>query len=305
MAFRILCLDGGGIRGIYSMVLLERIIEEVPDLMEKINMISGTSTGGIIALGLADGYTPSEAVDLYRKFGEKVFKDSRFDNLLDLGRLIGAEYSTRPLKKILQETYRSKTLAELRTKTGKFVLIPTFDLDAEKDGVRSWKPKFFHNFPGNDSDGGELLVDVALRTSAAPTYFPAYQGYIDGGVVTNNPSMAALAQALNEGKPQSEIRLLSLGTGRVTQYIRGKTLDWGQAQWAKTLLPIMFDGLMGVASYQCRTILGKDGYHRLDPLLKKAVGLDEVAKIEDLVKEARAVDIKATVDWVKDKFMAE
>ncbi|GAB4274783.1 MAG: patatin-like phospholipase family protein [Candidatus Promineifilaceae bacterium] len=303
MTFRILCLDGGGIRGIYSMVLLERIAKEVPNLMKKIDMFSGTSTGGIIGLGLADGYTPAEGVELYRKFGKKVFKDSRFDNLLDLGRLIGAQYSTRPLKKILQETYRSKTLAELRTKKGKLVLIPTFDLDAVKDDVRSWKPKFFHNFPGEDSDGGELLVDVALRTSAAPSYFPTYQGYIDGGVVTNNPSMGALAQALNEGKLQSEIRLLSIGTGRVAQYIRGKNLDWGQAQWAKTLLPIMFDGLMGVASYQCHTILGKSGFHRLDPQLKKAAGLDEVDKIEDLVKEAGAVDIEETIAWVKTHFM--
>ena len=222
--FRILSLDGGGIRGIYSMALLDRIVQEVPRLMDSIHMYAGTSTGGIIALGLADGYTPAEGVDLYRRFGAEVFRDDRFDDLLDLGKLIGADYSTRPLKRVLKETYHSDTLDDLRHK-GHFVLIPAFDLDAVKNGVRSWKPKFFHNFPGEDSDGGELIVDVALRTSAAPSYFPSYQGYIDGGVVVNNPCMAALAQAMNENHVQGEIRILSLGTGRTPQYIRGKNLD--------------------------------------------------------------------------------
>lgn len=303
MTFRILSLDGGGIRGIFSMALLERIVEEVPQLMEKIDMFAGASTGGIIALGLADGYSPAEGVELYRRFGKEVFRDDRFDNLLDLGKLVGADYSTRPLKRVLRETYRSETLEDLRRK-GYFVLIPTFDLDAVKKDVRSWKPKFFHNFPGNDSDGAELLVDVALRTSAAPSYFPVYQGYIDGGVVANNPSMAALAQALNEGHTQDEIRILSLGTGRVPQYIRGKNLDWGYAQWAKPLIPIMFEGSMGVASYQCQTILGKRGYHRLDPRLKKPVGLDETKKMDQLVKEAKALNIQDTIAWVKAHFMA-
>ncbi len=301
--FRILSLDGGGIRGIYSMVLLDRIVQQVPQLEGSIHMYAGTSTGGIIALGLADGYTPAEGIELYRRFGAEVFRDDRFDDLLDLGKLIGADYSTRPLKRVLKETYRSETLDDLRDK-GSFVLIPTFDLDTVKDGVRSWKPKFFHNFPGEDSDGAELVVDVALRTSAAPSYFPTYQGYIDGGVVVNNPSMAALAQAMNENHAQDEIRILSLGTGRVPQYIRGKNLDWGYAQWAKPLIPIMFEGSMGVASYQCRTILGKRGYYRLDPHLKKPVGLNETKKMDQLVREAESVDIEDTVAWVRTHFLA-
>ncbi len=284
------------------MALLDRIAQEAPRLMDSIHMYAGTSTGGIIALGLADGYTPAEGVALYRRFGAEVFRDDRFDDLLDLGKLIGADYSTRPLKRILKKTYRSETLDDLRRK-GRFVLIPAFDLDAVKNGVRSWKPKFFHNFPGEDSDGGELIVDVALRASAAPSYFPTYQGYIDGGVVANNPSMAALAQALNERHAQTEIRILSLGTGRAPQYIRGKNLDWGYAQWARPLIPIMFEGSMGVAAYQCHTILGKQGYHRLDPPLKKPVGLDETKKMDQLVKEANSVDITETVAWVKTHFL--
>jgi len=97
-----------------------------------------------------------------------------------------------------------------------------------------------------------------------------YQGYIDGGVLVNNPSMAALAQAMNENH----------------------------------VIPIMFEGSMGVASYQCRTILGKRGFHRLDPHLKKPVGLSETKKMDQLVKEAESIDIEETVAWVRTHFLA-
>ena len=74
-----------------------------------------------------------------------------------------------------------------------------------------WKPKFFHNFRGHDSDENELVVDVGIRTCVAPTYFPIYQGFIDGGGVAGNPSVCAIAHAINpEGAGQnlSDIVLL-------------------------------------------------------------------------------------------------
>lgn len=295
--FRILSLDGGGIRGLFTLVLLDRLVQAQPDFLEKVHFFAGTSTGSIIALGLAQGFTPAEGITFYTQMGGAAFHDSLLDDLLDLFTLIGAEYHSDRLKQMLLDTFQQTTLGDLRAR-GKYVLVPTFDLDAVKDGVRSWKPKFFHNFPGPDSDAAERVVDVALRSSAAPTFFPSYQGYVDGGVVTNNPSMAALAQALREGIPQSDICLFSVGTGFVPQFVEGATLDWGFLQWAPRLLPIILDGLMGVADYQCRSILQDARYFRLAPVLAEKIDVDEVKKIDRLLALAQAVDIAPAADWL-------
>jgi predicted acylesterase/phospholipase RssA len=295
--FRILSLDGGGIRGLFTLVLLERLTQVQPDFLERVDFFAGTSTGSIIALGLAHGLTPAEGVTLYRDMSSVAFKDSLLDDLLDLFTLIGAEYDNEKLRQLLLAKFQQTTLGDLRDQ-GKYVLVPTFDLDSVKDGIRSWKPKFFHNFPGSDSDSQEQVVDVALRSSAAPTYFPSYQGYVDGGLVTNNPSMAALAQALHEGVPQNDVHLFSVGTGFIPQFAAGEKLNWGYLQWAPRLLPIILDGLMGVADYQCRTILQDERYFRLAPVLGEKIDVDDVAKVDRLVALAQAVDISAAADWL-------
>jgi len=198
-AYRILSVDGGGIRGLYAAVLLDRLTLEVPTLVDRVDLVAGTSTGGIIALGLAHGLAPADLVALYRDRAKEIFDDSWLDDLKDLGGLTGADYDNENLKKLLGEIFGKRTtLKQLK----KRVLVPTFDLDNESPapGKRMWKPKFFHNYPGPDSDGEELVVDVALRTSAAPTYFPTYQGYIDGAVVANNPAMAPSRRRWTRGR---------------------------------------------------------------------------------------------------------
>jgi patatin-like phospholipase/acyl hydrolase len=190
--YRILSFDGGGIRGIVSLILLKRLMADAPDLVAKADLIAGTSTGGIIALGLAAGKSVDELIALYRDNGKVIFDDSWWDNLVDLGQIAGADYDSKNLAKLLKRQFGATKLKQL----GKRVLVPTFDLDNEHADPkkRTWKPLFFHNFPGDDSDGEQLVVDVALSTSAAPTYFPSHQGNVDGGVLANNPSMAALTQ---------------------------------------------------------------------------------------------------------------
>src|SRR5713101_8997211 len=233
-AYRILSVDGGGIRGLYAAVLLDRLTREVPILVDRVDLVAGTSTGGIIALGLAHDLAPADLVALYRDRAKEIFDDSWLDDLKDLGGLTGADYDNDKLKAVLEGVFGKKTrLKQLK----KRVLVPTFDLDNESPAPckRMWKPKFFHNFPGPDSDGKELVVDVALRTSAAPSFFPVYQGYADGGVFANNPAMAALAQALEPttGKQNlADVILLSLGTGRGNQFITTQDADWGWVQWA-------------------------------------------------------------------------
>jgi len=301
--YRILSVDGGGIRGLYAAALLDRLLADVPGLLDRVNLFAGTSTGAIIALGLARGVQPKDLVALYRDNARQIFHLAVWRTLEGLDGFCRAKYDDKDLANALEAKFGKMTLADLSPKR---VLVPTFDLDNEgaRGRRRMWKPKFFHNFPGPDSDGDQRVVDVALRSSAAPTYFPTYQGYIDGGVVANNPSMAALAQALDAqtgGQVLSDIRLFSLGTGTSPAYLPGQLLDWGIARWAKPIHTLMIDGMMGVADYQCARLLS-DSYCRLAPDLPEPVLLDAVDKIDELIADANQVDISTTVTWLKHQF---
>lgn len=306
--YRILALDGGGIRGVITAVIMQRLSAEpaLSGWLDSVDLISGTSTGGLLALGLANGLDLQVIRDLYVEKGAKIFDDSWLDDLVDLGSVIGAEYDNRNLSRELKRLLGQTTLGQLR----KRVLITTFDLDNEdKDPAkRRWKPKLFHNFPGPGNDRDVPAYKVGLYTSAAPTYFPSVDGYIDGGVYANNPSMCALAQTQDRrykpGAALSDVVLLSLGTGTSLVYIQGKNLDWGQAQWVKPLIDLMLDGVAGIADYQCAQILG-DQYHRLAPVFPPGVSMpmDAVKRIPDMVAFAEQVPLGDTVNWLRQCWM--
>jgi patatin-like phospholipase/acyl hydrolase len=304
-SYRILSLDGGGIRGLLTVILLERLEAAHAGLLAQVDLFAGTSTGGVLALGLAAGFSPSEGRKLYEEKGAFVFADSVWDDLLDLGTAMGAQYSNDNLKKVLLEQFGDQTLGDLPKK----VLISSFDLDNEAiwpGAVRTWKPKFFHNYPGPDSDADQRVVDVALRTSAAPVYFPIYQGYIDGGVVANNPSMCALAQALDKGTGRQRVEdvvLLSVSTGRNPQFLDVGHADWGWTQWVVDLrlINVMLGGNVGLADYQCQRVLG-ERYHRLDPVLPEAIDLDDVKQIPRLKELAMQADLARTLVWLEQNF---
>ena len=306
--FRILSFDGGGIRGVLTAVLVNRLLGEYPTLLQDrpdtITMFAGTSTGGILALGLAAGLTPAQIRDLYVTNGKLIFDSSWTRDVVEIGGLSGAKYDNVNLKDILQETFGALKLKDLKPR----VLIASFSLDnqAPDPSSRTWNPKFFHNFSGADSDGESLLVDVAMSTSAAPTYFPSYGVYVDGGVIANNPSMAAVVQALDGRNQAGEratldgIKLLSVGTGASLQYIDGQDHDWGDAQWIKPILNVMMDGGVGVADFECAQLLG-DRYCRVEPIFPagKSFPMDDVNKIVDLMDLAQSFDLTGTVAWLK------
>ena len=303
-SYRILSLDGGGIRGILTARILERLEEQLPGFLNGIDLFAGTSTGGLLALGLASGMTPTQLRAMYQEFADTVFADSLLDNLLDLGNLIGAEYAYQPLKTVLEHYFSNQTLAALSRR----VLISSFDLDNEgrgAGGIRSWKMKFFHNYPGPESDGDQSIVDVGMRTTVAPAYFPVYQGYIDGGVATSNPAMCALAQAINPhtgGQSLGNIALLSMGTGYNPHYLPILDANWGLAQWAPHMLKIMMEAGTFTVDYQCRQILG-ESYLRINPPLPVPIGLGSVKFIPTLLEIADTVDTGSAVEWVNRYFL--
>jgi patatin-like phospholipase/acyl hydrolase len=348
MTYRILSLDGGGIRGVFTAALLERLEGETRfNFNQQVDLFAGTSTGGILALGLASGMTPKKCKELYQSLGQEIFTSSPLGKLDDF---FFAKYSNVKLRQRLEAVFRAQgveTLGDLPKK----VLIPTFDLRAKPDGqggngvnnrhsIETWKPKFFHNLDEPGSDVHQSVVDVALATSAAPSFFPSSRTYVDGGVMANNPSMCAVAQALKAGVALDEITLLSLGTGLNPKFLPGENLNWGSLRWVhfKTLIPalsskvragsvnrafspsdafiteLLVEGTLDVAQYQCRQIL-KERFHRLNPLLQingevVRIDLDDAHKIEDLLLIAQSANLMdddagssvSTTGWLKNYF---
>ncbi len=293
--YLILSLDGGGIRGVLTAGILECLESDRPFLSE-VQLIAGTSTGGILGLALASGMSPEEVKALYIRCGEKIFKkrplDKFFDQLLHLDvTIFRAKYANTALREELTNALskRAPTLADLQ----KHVLISTFNL--EDPDKKVWKAKYFNNYPG-DKDCSEDPIAVALRTSAAPTYFPSVGTYIDGGVVSNNPSVCAVTQALHsvvidpptEGEHEEhltldDIYLISVGTGNNPKKIAGADLNWGFGKWWKPLYDVLMDGSVDVADYQVRNLLGEH-YARINfPFPNnEAIDMDDVSRIGEL-----------------------
>jgi predicted acylesterase/phospholipase RssA len=315
--YRVLSLDGGGIRGLVTVILLQRLNTHraIAGWLEHVDLIAGTSTGGIIALALARGIDLETLQRLYAEKGKDIFDDSILDDVFDLGRIAGAEYDNKNLARELASLFGETPLSALR----KRVLITSFDLDSGDNPVlpghkprreQSWKPKLFHNYPGKDSDGMQLAREVALYTSAAPTYFPSVNGYIDGGVYAINPAMCALAQTQDRRWSQrpslDDVVLFSVGTGTAQVSIPGRTHDWGYARWAKPLVSLMLDGVTGIADYQCDQILGEERYHRLAPWFPRDthVPMDAVDKVPYLVDFAwKRVNLDETIKWIARNWM--
>jgi uncharacterized protein len=307
--YRILSIDGGGIRGIIPVVLLERLgaAAGAPAWLDSVDLIAGTSTGGLIALALAAGKSLPEIRDMYAAKGSEIFDRSLWRVIGSLGSLIAAKYELENLKRVVEPFLgRSTRLADLRRR----VLIASFDLDSggRHPHARTWKPKLFHNFPGPDSDGEQLAWKVGLATSAAPTYFSPSDGFVDGGVYAANPSMCALAQTQDPRIPVAtridEVVMLSLGTGITLQHIAPKSPDWGDIQWIEPLLGIMLDGVSGIADYQCRQIL-RERYFRLAPMfpIGTTVKMDAVALVPYMNGFAASVDLTDAAAWIRSAWL--
>jgi patatin-like phospholipase/acyl hydrolase len=289
--FKILSIDGGGIRGLVAAVIVSRLDMECPKFLESIDMFAGTSTGAIVAAGLANGISPQQLVEVYATCGKRVF-DRNMKNLFGL---VGSRYKNSGLKKILASLFGARRLGDLSKK----IMIPTFCLKSNEE-PRRWRPKFFHNF-NHDGDCSQFVCDVVLQSCSAPTYFPAHNGYIDGGMVANNPSMAALCQAIDvrygNGVKLDDISLLSVGTGESSRFIRDPDYSFGLFDVSK-ILDIVLGGTESVPDYQCGVLLG-DRYVRIDPLDTRDVKMDDYGKVGYLRRIAVDYDLNQCEKWIR------
>lgn len=260
---RILSIDGGGIRGIIPALVLQRLEELTGQPTARMfDLLAGTSTGGIIALGLTvaspEGSTPKNSagdlVSLYETRGEHIFSASGWHKLAALGNLLDEKYSSVGLQAELADCLGSTMLRDAIQR----VMVTSYDIERRA-------PYFFKSYKAaDDAARDHLMTDAALATSAAPTYFepaeldqgqPNYRALVDGGVFANNPAMCAYAEARLLFPQAQNYLVVSLGTGQLTRPIKAADAEgWGLAGWARPLLDVVFDGVSDAVDYQLRQL---------------------------------------------------
>jgi uncharacterized protein len=259
--FQILSLDGGGYRGIYSAAVLAAIEQDLgKPILDYFDLVVGTSTGGLIALGLGAGLRPRDIVDFYSTWGPQIFQRQH------LG-ILRQRYGPDKLREGLAQVLGDKRLGDSRCR----LVVPAYDLTADK--VYVFKTPHHERLK---RDWKETMVDVAMATSAAPTYFPAHllRGVrlVDGGVWCNNPSVIAIAEATNLlGVPITSIRLFSLGTTADLVHRHPRLDQGGVVQWARAAIDVLTRGQSVGADGLAQHFLSRDRYLRHDTTVPAGV----------------------------------
>jgi len=207
--FQVLAIDGGGLRGVFPAGILARLEEAYRiRVADCFDLIVGTSTGGIIALGMGKGLGPAEIEEFYLERGPRIFAGA--DSVLrSLAQITESKYDNAPLQRELQECFGTTPLGESQ----KRLVITSYDM--ENDDVRLIKTA---HHPRLRNDYKLPMWQVALATSAAPTYFSACKAIknarlVDGGLWANNPTMVGLTEAVSLLQiPLADLRILSIGT---------------------------------------------------------------------------------------------
>lgn len=216
MKFKILSIDGGGIKGLYSSTILEHLENKHGgSCSDYFDMICGTSTGGIIALGLSLKIPASEISKIYMEHGNVIFpKQNKIISMVRQTFWKG-KFGDEPLKRILSDVFAEKTISE----SNNLLCIPSYSVT----DARPWIFKYDHKEGGLSRDNKAKYLDVALATSAAPTYLPLaeidnydYKQFIDGGVWANNPTLIGLIEALTyfvgKSKVYDSVQILSVSS---------------------------------------------------------------------------------------------
>lgn len=328
----IIAVDGGGIRGVIPSLLLRSLGN---DTIMRADLFAGTSTGSLIAVGLAAEIGIDKITDTYLDPAACRTIFTPYQRLAPgIGELFVPRYTGAGLRRIIESCAPHTTLGALRH----HVIAPTFLLDGGSGRRPEWHATAFHNLPGDVGLGGYAdapLVDAIMASSAAPMYFPphSYAGklFADGGIMAQNPAMVALSAATRAGLVGDggvafdQVSILSLGTGRNESSYppRGGgtflppygLLGWswprprGRTTPALPLTDAVFDGVAELTHYQVESIVGTANYRRAQlDLGTTAVPLNECGIVHapgGLVERAErymeGAEWREITRWVRER----
>jgi len=305
-AYTIIAFNGGGIRGLMSNRIIVRLVEAFPELLENTVMFAGTSVGAGLAAHFANGGKATEIGQwLDNDVAKKIFAHPGSDTRKPA-------FSSVPFVAAQELLYGHKTLGELKKK----VVLTSFQVA----GGKPWTPVLFNNLT---AEGAQTrIVDAVVGSGSMPGMFGSHNGYIDGAFVNHDPTLAAIAFAIQDGAALEDIALLDVGTGFMAQSIPADqdTAQWGTDQWQtfgreypERLPPLLINGtpspilnvsLSGTSTNTIAIIaemmLGKDRFVNVNPTLDTYVSETDVAKIPYLMKVAEDTDLSAAEALIKN-----
>lgn len=315
--YNVLSLDGGGVFVVMPLLFLKRIEQARPGFLASVDVFAGTSAGGIAALLIASEEDPVAGLDKAIRFWETTRPVTRgglhhVQALAGLASFALNDSLARPLRRLLGAI----RFGELPKKA----VVAAIELDNRNPDPfrRSWQPRGLTNLAvaGGRYDD-DLVVDIALRTSASPIMSRVHQGYVDGGIFANDPSMLTLSLLMRQIRHEHQITvhgrdllddvsLFSLSEGHRMHYQQGGTEDWGYNHWLfSPKLPFALVELALTSggeeiSEQCRLLLGDNQYFRLNPLIKPPVSrATHVPSLSQVLKHM-AADPTAGLQRAKD-----
>ncbi len=273
-----IAIDGGGIRGVMVTQALAVLEEKLGfPIHSRIELAAGTSTGSIIAAGMAAGLTAKTMNQLYIDLGEQIFRQSLRTLLWPF---FNYRYPSHPLEQALKKYLGEKKVGDLwQAKLQTDLVITVFDVVENRTlFVKPYKPAY-ENW---------TLVKAALASSAAPTYFPSVEGrYVDGGVGSyGNPCyLAAYEIMFVLGWPLEETTLISLGTGRDPNTIQPGAVDhYLPIQYVTPLIDAFSRSATDQQVDLVRRLFPRLDFRRFQIDLQKPIPMDDASSIPELVK---------------------
>ena len=299
--FRILALDGGGLRGTFTASVLAKWDDMLGhgggnNLVSHFDLVAGTSTGAILAIGLGLGLSPKQILDFYKKEGPNIFPKDR-----KLRHWLRSKHESSNLKSLLEKIYGN---AKLNEDSNCRLVIPTV---RAKHGQA--ETIVTPHSPDRTAYRNISAVEAALAPSAAPTYFDesiwdgptATESFLDGGVWANNPILPAVAEAVRYLKvPIDRIDVLSVGT-MGHEYDFTESLGKGKAGWAPDSADLFFAAQEHGALMLAESLLGPTRHLRVNQQTPYEIKLDDIEAIDDLA--SRGNDLaKETFIHVRTRF---
>ena len=301
--FRILSIDGGGIKGIFPSCFLGKLESHYlkgQSISNYFDLICGTSTGGIIALGLGAGMTAVEIATLYIERGKNIFPT----NLRKWASFFYSSYKKQNLQVVLKEALKEKKLKHSKVR----LCIPSFE--GSYSEVYVFKTPHHPDFK---KDGEESMIKVALSTASAPTFFKPFRdnGYIfvDGGVWANNPCMIGLVEALSSFAVQREnIKILSIGCGEAPYIVKNQMITKGGIwHWRKIIKGAMHLQSMNAIG-QAGLLIGRNRVLRIDAQDNRNIKNMELDDWKNSKKFLPSIAEATFLKWgkqAKDQFLYE